>query len=444
MSNTGQMVPIVPGSPSLAVTPNFIPPEVTALSLLEYAEIMGINPVQFMSGNSAGYFPSTGCTDRWRQYAWQDEDKTSRDELAREIRQAELDIAAALGYMPGLTWYDGQLISYPKYYKRAWTTVQGRQVNGRYKSVKLKHGKLFVAGLRSATYVNSASFAAGSMVLTDDDGDGFDETCVITVSTTYTSPYEHKLYYSGMDGGEEWELRPATTKSVSGGYLEMRVPVWLLFKPELLAALPGEDGFTDIDPSNVNNLVEAVDVYYETADPSQGNLFHWNESNQLVDDTTHTTQLAAVEGVVVHRTVSDVSVTPASYDSGTEEFTVEQFTVPREPDYVELAYQGGDYYEDFRRGMRIVPHDLAQAIAWMATARLSRPLCTSCENIKAKEKRLRTDLAYSVDGTTGDVRFVTVNILRNPFGTRLGEVDAWNIVKNRIKDGDISPDVGVF
>lgn len=444
-TGVGVGTPIPPAGTSPATDPAIVyrPPEVTALSLAEYAEIMGINPIQFMSGNSSGYFPSTGCTDRWRQYAWQDEAKTSRDELAREIGQAETDIAAQLGYMPGLTWEESEQIVYPKYYKRAWTTVLGTKVDGYYKTVRPKRGKMLLSGMRSVDLVASPSFVGGEIVLVDEDGDSFYETAKITVATTYTSPYEHKVYIADQDGRQEWEIRPVTTKSITGGTLEIRVPVWLLIRPELLAALPGEDGFTDIELVDTN-YVASVDIYYETSDPSQGNLFHWNESTQMIDDTTHTTQLAALEGFATHRVSDEVSVTPATYDAVSGTFTNAAFTVAREPDYVTLTYQGGDYYEDVRRGMRIVPPDLAQAIAWMATARLSRPLCTACQNVKDKEERLRTDLAYSMDGKSGDVKFVTPNVLRNPFGTRLGEVDAWNIVKRRINEGEISAKVAVF
>lgn len=444
MSNQGSMSPIVPGAPSQDVTAVFKPPVVTALSITEYSEIMGINPIQFWSGNSYGLFPSTGCTDRWRQYAWQDEQKTSRDELAREILQAELDIAAELGYMPGPVWIEGATINYPKYYKPGWTTGSGRKVDGYFKNVKLKYGKMLSAGVRATEYVASATFASGSISLIDEDNDGFAETAFISVATTHTSPYAHKVYYSNMDGDQEWEIRPANTKKIDAGTLEIRIPVWLLFKPELLAAMPGEDGYVDIDPTDVGNLVEAVDIYHETADPSSGNYFHWNESNQMIDDTEHTTQLCAIEGVVTHRVVDNVSVTPVTYDAGTGKFTNAQFSVAREPDHVELAYYGGDYYEDSRRGVRAVPPDLAQAIMKLATARLPRPLCNSCQNVEDLEKRLRTDLAYSVDGTTGDVRFVTADVLRNPFGTKVGEVEAWSIVKNRIKTGDLNPKVAVF
>lgn len=444
MSNQGSMSPIIPGGPSQDITSVYIPPEVTALSLLEYALIMGINPIQFMSGTTTGLFPSTGCTDRWRQYAWQDEDKTSRDELAREIRQAELDIAAELGYLPGFSWQADERIEYPKFYKRAWTTVSGTAVDGFYKSVKPKYGKFVSGGVRSVELIASATFISGDITLVDEDLDGFAETAFISVATTHTDPYAHKIFFLSQDGKEEWEIRPVNTKQIVGGFLEVRIPVYLLFRPELLAALPGEEGFTDLDPTSVANLVDAVDIYYETVDPSQGNLFHWNQSTLTIDDTEHTTQLAALEGKVVHRDTSMVTVTPATYDAGTEKFTNRPFTIAREPDYMELSYLSGDYVADSRSGTNMVPPDLAQAIVSMATARLPRPLCTQCENVKAKEDRLRIDLAYSVNGQSGDVRFVTADILRNPFGTKLGEVEAWHIVKNRIKDGDISPRVAVF
>lgn len=430
------------GSPGTGTFALYKPPVRTALSLAEYADIIGINPIQFLSGNSSSYFPSTGCTDRWRQYAWQDEDKVSRDELAREIQLAELDIASELGYYPGYHWIENERRTYPRHYRKKWTTAQGLDLRGYYKSVKLKYGKFIGAGVRDAEFVASASFLGSTMQLKDEDDDGFNETLFITVATSYTDPYAHKVYLPGMNGNPLWEIRPATTKEISGGNIEFRIPVWLFFDPDVLAAFPGSDGFQDLDPSDVANLVSEVDIYYETVDPSQGNLFYWLESGQLQDDTGETTQEVCVEGKLVDS--GHVTVTPAEYDAAESAFTVQPFTVAREPDYVELSYLSGDYQADIRSGEKRVPDDLAKAIAWMATARLPRPLCTQCQNIKDKEKRLRTDLAFSVDGETGDVKFVTLNVLRSPFGTKIGEVEAWMIIKDRIKDGDVAPRVAVF
>lgn len=430
------------GAPGSGTFVLYRPPVHTALSLAEYAEIIGINPIQFLSGNSSSYFPSTGCTDRWRQYAWQDEAKVSRDELAREIRQAEFDIAAELGYYPGHHWIEGEKKHYPRHYRKAWTTASGVDVRGYYKSVKLKYGKFIGAGVRDVDFVASASFTGSSMQLLDEDGDGFNETLFITVATSHTDPYAHKVYFPGMSGDMLWEIKPATTKEIVGANIEIRMPVWLFFNPDILAAFPGSDGYQDLDPADPANLVSEVDIYYETVDPSEGNLFHWLESGQLQDDCGATTQTVCVEGRLVD--AGHVTVTPAEYDVAESAFTVQPFTVAREPDYAEISYLSGDYEEDIRSGEKRVPSDLAKAIAWMATARLPRPLCTQCQNIKDKEKRLRTDLAFSADGTTGDVRFVTIDILRSPFGTRIGEVEAWMVVKARIKDGDIAPRVAVF
>ncbi len=444
-TGVGVGTPISPGSPpSGLLTPTYKPPVVTALSLSEYAAIMGVNPIQFMSGSTLGLFPNTGCTDRWRQYPWQDEAKVSRDELAREILQAERDIASQLGYYPGLLWREGETINYPKYFKRGYTTVSGTNVAGYYKIVRPKYGKIVEPGTRQVEFIASAVYGSINYSLVDEDGDGFNETALISVPTSYTSTYRHKVYFTGKDGKPEWEIRPATNKQISLGTLEIRIPVWLLFDPELLAAFPGEKGFQDLDPSVIANLVNTVDVYYETTDPSDGNLFHWNESAQLRDDIEHTTQLAALEAQVTHRVKDIVSVTPALYDAGTQKFTPTTFAVAREPDYVEISYLSGDFEQDERTGLWAVPSDLAQAITFITTARLSRPLCVQCQNVKDKERRLRTDLAISVDGETAEVRFVTRDILRNPFGTKLGEVEAWRIIKDRIEDGEIAVKAAAF
>lgn len=424
---------------SMPVESTYKPPVWTSLSLAQYAEIMGINPIQFMSGASNVLFPSTGCTDRWRQYPWQDPDKASREELAREIHQAEKDIAAELGYWPGLLWTEGERIAYPKYYKPSWTRAAGTTVTGRVKSIVPRFGKFIAQGVRSAELIGNAN-----VVLSDEDGDGYKETATITQATSYTDPYEHRIFLAGESGKAEFEIRPVTTKVISGGTLTITLPVWLLFEPTKLAAFPGSDGFQNLDPFDAANIVDTVDVYRITADPSQGTQFTWSETGTLVDDIGPTTQMAALEPQISHRIVDAVTVTPATYDAGTGLFTQTQFSVGREPDYVELAYLSGDFVADSRSGEYKLQTDLARAIAWMATARLPRALCTQCETLQATEKRLRFDLAVSVDGSTSNVRFVSPDVLRCPFGTRQGEVYAWSVVRTRFKEGDVAPSVAVF
>lgn len=435
MSGTGTMAPNTGNLPPTTEPTIFRPPVVTALSLAEYASIMGINPIQFMSGNSFGYFPSTGCTDRWMQYAWQDEAKVSRDELAREIQQAEKDIAAALGYYPGEKWITSDKIPYPRYHKRPWTGATGQSVRGYHKTIRLKNGMFVANGVRSATLVDTVEIGAGITFL-DQDGDSLNETAVITCSTTHASVYKHRLFFEGHGGLPEYEIRPAIYKAIAGGVITIHIPVWQLFRPDLLGAFPGPDGFTDLDPSDTNNLVSEIDVYYIDSDPSVASYAHWNQGDVYFDtigETSQTVHLSPLE--IVN---GEVAVKPGVWDVTNLVFTGTNWSVYREPDYVKASYLSGDFIEDPISGEWRVPDDLAKAITWMATARLSRPLCILCQNVKDKEEKLMMDLSFTARGETGDVRFVTPRAIRNPFGTKVGELEAWGIIQARLNSGPVS------
>jgi len=99
--------------------------------------------------------------------------------------------------------------------------------------------------------------------------------------------------------------------------------------------------------------------------------------------------------------------------------------VCRDPDQVKLFYYAGEQSDDWMSGVSIDPlsHYMAQAIAWMATARLERPFC-ACSNVTSLAIHLKEDLSFSTD----QGRFISDTILNNPFGTRRGEVQAWQRV----------------
>jgi len=70
---------------------------------------------------------------------------------------------------------------------------------------------------------------------------------------------------------------------------------------------------------------------------------------------------------------------------------------------------------------------LAKAIAYMATARTER-IFMSNNNAVSLAVALRND--YAVVAPRSAYRYMSPDLLNNPFGTRKGEYDAWNIVKN--------------
>jgi hypothetical protein len=98
--------------------------------------------------------------------------------------------------------------------------------------------------------------------------------------------------------------------------------------------------------------------------------------------------------------------------------------VCRDPDEIKLYYFAGAQEDQWLKGMSYDPLSryFAQAIAWMATARLEREIC-GCGNLIALFRNLRQDLAVTREG--GASRFTPDEILNNPFGTKMGEVMAW-------------------
>jgi len=431
----------IPSGPASPLT--FTPPVRTILPLARYAQIIGINPVQFMGGSAPTYFLDSGCTDRWRQYDWQEEERVSRDALAREIQRAERDIANQLGYWPGLVWVINDHELYPKYHRRELTALYGHTPQGLYKGVSLDWGKFVQGGTRAISFIDNASVSGGQLAYSDEDSDGFSETATITMPVSITDPYEVGIFYTGYGGDERYEIRPVRSKTISGGTLTVTIDSWLLFRPELLAALPGSSSSSlDINAENSASYVPDVDVYRVYNDPEDQCTLYWDGapgvycsscSGSGCPDCDPNTQIACTsarnpdEGIVV--------VMPASsYDSGT--FTVGTFCTGREPDRLIANYQSGLLATPHGNSTYEVPHELALAITYIATARLSRPLCTDCENVRQREEELKRDLSIVQRGDIGEVHFVTKEVMTCPFGTRYGELEAWRIVKGRKSVGD--------
>lgn len=82
----------------------------------------------------------------------------------------------------------------------------------------------------------------------------------------------------------------------------------------------------------------------------------------------------------------------------------------------------------------MLSYQWAKTIAYLATSRLERPPC-DCSPTTTLSIRLMKDIAF----TGGDSSFlVDFDILSNPFGTKVGEIYAWNQVSKlgkKIFDG---------
>lgn len=407
----------------------------TLLPLSRYARILGINPVHFQGGYGDNVFPLTNrCSDCWPRYSWQNTDSVSQMDLALEIQNAEREIAEQLGWWVAPMWIGQEAHKYPRFHRPEYYEVGGYNLRGQHKSIKTLYGKIIEPGQRKVTLIANVRVA-----YTDEDSDGFYETATVTTATTYTDVCKVNVYFEDMSGDQEWEIRPARKRTISGGVFTGVYFSWLFVNPDLQSWYPGASSTTCINVDGTTNFVSEVDVYYEENDPTDtSSWFYWEPQPSSIAGLTCSCcggtgcthcQLTEQEGCMHIRDAEAgwVVPTPGTYSSSDVAWDSVDWAVCRDPDQVKLAYYCGDLDNRWKRGATCEPLSdyWAQTIAYLATARLERDFCT-CGNSAALAAQWRQDLAYAPAG--GGSHQMSFDALDNPFGTRRGEVMAWQRV----------------
>lgn len=439
-SGSGTMTPVTGGLPGAGYTVPPIP--YTLLSLPRFARMVGLAPLHFAGASAPSTHPQvfptgSACGDVWPRYDWQKSDQVSHESLAYAIKDAEESLAREVGYFAAPMWIAKEKQMYPRDFYREGI-YQVRDVRGFFKSVNTDYGKILGGGQRGVTLIETVTVAGGSLVYQDNDSDGLYETASITVNNvTVTDLCEIKVYFTGMDGQQEWEIRPYRTATLSGGVLDMTFDSWLFIDPEELSKYPTDDGFQAVDLSTVTPLVTSVDVYRVYNDISEASaVFAWENGTPgcictscsgagcpACSDTEQDGCIQvrdAEEGIIVP--------VPASYSDGS--WSITTFDVCRAPDKLNLYYLAGDQSNEYLRGISCDPlsDQWAWCIIWLAIARLERPPC-SCNRLKNMFDYLREDLAHSVPGGS---YYMGLDLQTNPFGTHRGELMAWKRVKHHV------------
>lgn len=415
----------------------------TLLSLDKFASLIGIMPPHFNGAKGATYFPDVNaCSDVFYQYSWQHYDNIGREDVARAIKQAEGDIAAVLGYYPAPAWIEDEVHRYPQHHRRDVWQYGMQNVRGDAKSIKLDYGKFIQAGRRATTLID----ADAPVVYSDEDSDGFDETATVTVATTLTNKCELKCYFAGQAAAQEWEIRPARTVTLSGGNVIFTFWAWQLIDPDLQEFVPTTTGPTPIDIEDSASFVTTVDVYREYTDFTQASAaLYWEPAANLVAYNSgivgaccsacggvgcQACELTTQDGCIHVRDVGLGWVVPgpATYDSDNGQWTAANSTVCRDPDMVKVWYYAGDLSQQYLRGLACDPLSQwwAEAITWLAVARIHRPFCT-CNNTLTLVTEWQRDLSFTGSRQLGSFEISPAD-LDNPFGTRKGEVMAWKRV----------------
>lgn len=389
----------------------------TVLSLDEYAEIMGLNPLNFNSAVSPAENLFGFERDKqplWFKYSWQSSKQMSHQELATYIQQAELDIAEFLGYWPAPVWIAQETHSYTENVRRG-DIFSMYPTKGVYKPFLTRYGKILGVGRRLATLISNETVA-----YSDEDTDTFEETATVTATTTITDPKRIKLFFAGKSGNPDYEIKPLKSVTISGGVATIVANSWLFFERDLYEALPSGEPIT-INGGDSANYVTTVDVYDEYYDTETASArFIWEERSTALGQTTQNAYLKLTDSEL-----GVVEPVPALYDNGWQSTS---FTNKWLPDMVQLWYRSGKQSQEYISGnsLSALSAEMKKNIAWLATSRMEITFKAN-NNVSAFVNRLTRVMSENVEG--GGTFFLDQSSLTAPFGTKYGEVLVWRRLK---------------
>lgn len=409
----------------------------TLLSLPRFARIMGIPPMRFYRGMTPAInpmlFADGGCDDLWFKYDWQDTDKASWYQLATTIESVEQELANLIGYWPAPVFIAEEDHKYPGPHYQEFKAY-GQTIKGYMKSIDLSYGKIIAAGRRATTLVGTATTAGGTLVYSDTDGDGYSETATITIPSLLTDRNEIKVYYTGKGGEPDWEIRMPRRLVASGASISIVFDAWQLINPDLYEDYPTSNGMSAIDISTTANYVTSVEVYREYVDNSQAPVeFYWESACEFCGGSgCDACNATSQDGCFYMRDANNgiIALSPASYSDS--QWVSDEWVEGYEPDTAKVWYYAGAVDQKYKRGLSTEPLSdfWARIIAYVAVARLERPLC-GCTNISALSDKLREEYLLS---TSGHSFFVPQDIQQCPLGTKWGEVWAWRQIHHSVKD----------
>lgn len=413
---------------------------VTLLSLDRFFAICGVDPLSANQLTSDLLTP-LACTTTIYQWNWASPAMAGREEYAQAIKMAENQITKYIGYYPAPTYTvnEQQLTVKPQDPTMVagmggwWGRYSGQAINvrGLPKSVTLNHAKFIAGGRKAKTLIQ----ANAPVNYTDEDGDGYDETATILVSTDITDLCEIHIYDPGKGGADSWEIRPAT---VTAGPLDGQVTVVTrreqCVDPALWEAINA--GAVGPIPADVDaNFITEVDVYRVYLDPSVPVIFHWQNIGCVYCGGSGCSQCTDTvqEGCLNARDnrLGIVSYAPGTWDAETGSFTPTGYPAWREPDKMQLWYLSGFENEEADCPRNTLSAWWERVIAYLALANLQGDVC-QCTAFKTMYDWAQTDLAKN-DGNSNISYNVGDAVLKNPFGTLQGAVRAFQMINSNME-----------
>lgn len=403
-----------------------------------WRSLIGFHPFHFWQLSNSSQVPITSqCNDLIRQYAWQDADAASREEIQEAIDSAETRLMEELNYWPAPRYIE-ETISWTHYYQSALANYSRAQVDGRWQGLPVSSGYIQAIGVEDLNVISASS----ALTYSDLDSDGLDDTWTLgPVATTVTDIKKIAVYFvaadrfDGTDVSERWRVMPVQV-SISGGNVTVKGRRWQTVKPILYEGISsgGSDG--TIDPDDDSNFATALALYERTTDgagttnATAQSVFIW-ETNPCPlwatccgNSSDSSSDPSALAESISRANIRDsrlglVGIGGAVYDATTETWGAVAWGACQPPDRVTIRYYAG-YPLDSTGNMDA---KFRTIVARMAAAELPKPRCSDGNGNRALY-HWQFDLARA-QGQMDEQYQISPADLDNPWGTRRGQVYAW-------------------
>lgn len=397
----------------------------TLLTLWEWSQIIGISP--FWTAQILDNVPQRGnvmnvmCEHTSFQFAYQNFDYLSREEIAQAIADAEDLFAEITGYHSAPKYVVAEKHSYPTSYNRQFPITYGmRASSGQFKSIQVKHGFVQVVGSESLTSIGNAA-----VVLSDETSSGIDDTFTATIVVpSGTLPAAIAAFFLPADrvnlSLEESEIKPLNV-SIAGVNCTITGHISLLVLPELQLTIAPQD----LDAADNAIYASSIVVYTRATDISDTGTVIWGNLTPCDTPPCEATIATACFGVRDLET-GWLAPLPAEWDTTLDQFNqAYPCCVGRDPDRVTVNYLAGFPRQD--NGRMDFKH--AQAIAKLATSLIPNRTC-GCARA---DQRLYHYKKLPVDDQ-GNLQ--VPRELMEEAGEMLGNmgrgaVEAWSFIKKR-------------
>ena len=387
------------------------------LSLEAFRKYIGWNPYHFWGLANEQVPILSSCKALVQQYNWQSTDSIGRAEIQDAILRAEDKLQDHLGYAVGRRWTTAE-VSWPDYYQsngKPWWATAIAVPN---------EGYIHSFGVETRTLIDDEA----SVVYTDTNGDGVIDTFTVTVVTTVTDVTQISLFIPVADqvpdrtmSGEQWRIIPRSV-TISGGSATITGPSWLMVLPVLYEGVA--TSANGIDPSNLANYLNIVEVYQVTTGGSQGlALYDYAPYPQWCCPSISDPAAVAVTDIragVVHPLFGTVNPVVSVQNTTTLLWTAANTCACRPPDRVRLNLNAG-YPRSSTGDLELY---WQQVVARLAIAEIQGEPC-GCEAANHVWAYWQQD----VSRTSGPDQYAFKEAaLNNPFGVKRGHIEAWHAV----------------